>query len=404
MIEAKEPATETVHVIPALEEVPDGGREAWMVVIGAFFLALCTFGYFTSWGAYQAYYESVLLPHNTPSQIAWIGSLQYSLIFLPGIPAGRLFDLGYFKQTLVCALVLMIIANFLIAECTKYWQLILCQGLLLGVSAGFIFIQCITVTSHWFKRRKPLAFAVISFGGSLGGIIYPIMIRNMLLEVGFKWTVRTIGFITVAASVFAIFTMHSRIPCATALPNLLDFHSLSSPGYGLYVFSTLLAFLGLYTPLTFLTVSAEAIGMDANLAFYTVAFANAASAVGRLISGALAVHYGSMNIMIICTALAAVFTYIWPFVTTEGAFITVAVLYGVTSGVFVCLVAAPAAHFGAIHDVGRRTGLQMTIMAIGALVGPPISGAIEEHYSTFHPVGIFAGTHSLIYTCSKDNI
>ncbi|EJD00226.1 MFS general substrate transporter [Fomitiporia mediterranea MF3/22] len=391
-VETKEDGTGIVQVLSAVNEVPDGGKEAWLVAVGAFFLALCTFGYFYSWGAYQAYYETVLLPHNTPSQIAWIGSLQYSLVFLPGIPAGRLFDLGYFKQTLVCALVLMIIADFLTAECTKYWQFILCQGLLLGAASGFIFIECITVISHWFSSRKPLAFAAVSFGGSLGGIIYPIMIRTMLLEVGFKWTVRTIAFINVAASIFAVFTMNSHLPAVTSLPKLLDFHTLASPGYVLYVASTFLAFLGLYTPLTFLTVSAEAIGMNANLAFYSVSLANTASAVGRLISGAVAVRYGSMNVIIICTAMAAVCTYVWPFLSTDGAFITVTVLYGITSGAFICLVAAPVAYFGAINDVGRRTGLQMTIMAIGALIGPPISGAIKEHHSSFHEVGIFAGT------------
>ncbi|OJA11210.1 hypothetical protein AZE42_05763 [Rhizopogon vesiculosus] len=28
---------------------------------------------------------------------SWIGSVQYALIYLPALVAGRLFDLGYFK-------------------------------------------------------------------------------------------------------------------------------------------------------------------------------------------------------------------------------------------------------------------------------------------------------------------
>ncbi|OCB85136.1 MFS general substrate transporter [Sanghuangporus baumii] len=374
------------------EEVPDGGLEAWLLVVGGFFLSLSTFGYFVSWGTYQAYYETVLLVSNTPSQIAWIGSLQYSLIFLPGLLAGRLFDLGYFKPTLITASAAMTIANFLIAECSKYWHFVLCQGLLLGLAAGCIYIPCIAVVSHWFKHRRPVAFAIISFGGSVGGIIYPIIVRNLLPTVGFKWTVRTIAFINLATFIFAIFTMRSRLPPPDILPNLLDVRTFLTPAYLFYVLSTFVAFLGLYTPLTFISVSAELIGLDPSFSFYLVAIANAASAVGRLSSGVLAVSYGPVNVMVICTALAAVFTYIWPFVTTKASFIAATILYGITSGAFICLFAIPVAHLGATHDVGRRTGLQMTVMAFGALAGPPISGVIKQHHSTFHEVGIFAGT------------
>ncbi|KAL5531067.1 hypothetical protein ACEPAG_3943 [Sanghuangporus baumii] len=382
---------EPIATQPSIE-VPDGGLRAWLVVLGGFSLSFSTFGYFVSWGTYQAYYETVLLASNTPSQIAWIGSLQYSLIFLPGLLAGRLFDLGYFKFLLVSACAAMTIANFLTAECSEYWQFLLCQGFFLGLAAGCIYIPCIAVVSHWFKHKKPLAFAIISFGGSLGGIVYPIMVRNLLPDVGFKWTVRAIAFLNSTTFVFAAFVMRSRLPPPDTLPKLFDIRSFLSPAYLFYVFSTFVAYMGLYSPLTFLSVSAELIGIDRSLAFYLVAIANGASAVGRLGSGVLAVSYGPVNVMVICTALAAVFTYIWPFVTTKGAFTAVTVLYGVTSGAFMCLFAIPVANLGSTHDVGRRTGLQMTIMAIGALTGPPISGAIKQNHSTFHEVGIYAGT------------
>ena len=42
-----------------------------------------------------------------------------------GIFAGRLFDLGYFKATLIVCSAFMTVANFLIAECTKYWHFVL---------------------------------------------------------------------------------------------------------------------------------------------------------------------------------------------------------------------------------------------------------------------------------------
>ncbi|KAF8480709.1 hypothetical protein JB92DRAFT_2837543 [Gautieria morchelliformis] len=52
-----------------------------------------------------------------------------------------------------------------------------------------------------------------------------------------------------------------------------------------------------------------------------------------------------------------------------------------------------------LNDVAARncedlsssmSGLQMTIVSIGALVGPPISGAIREAGTNYHNVSIFA--------------
>lgn len=46
---------------------------------------------------------------------------------------------------------------------------------------------------------------------------------------------------------------------------------------------------------------------------------------------------------------------------------------------------------GGVGDVGRRTGMCMTILAFGALAGPPISGAINTATGGFKAVGYYAG-------------
>jgi len=47
--------------------------------------------------------------------------------------------------------------------------------------------------------------------------------------------------------------------------------------------------------------------------------------------------------------------------------------------------------FGETSDIGRRTGMYMTIMSFGALAGPPISGAINTSTGGYKDVGIYAG-------------
>ena len=75
---------------------PEGTLRGWLSVLGAFFSMFVTFGYLNSFGVYQNFYQRQFLQDYPPSTIAWIGSLQYFLIFGCGIFAGRLFDAGYF--------------------------------------------------------------------------------------------------------------------------------------------------------------------------------------------------------------------------------------------------------------------------------------------------------------------
>lgn len=152
--------------------------------------------------------------------------------------------------------------------------------------------------------------------------------------------------------------MRTRLPVSTAGKDFFNIRAFLSLPYVLYVLSTFFCFLGLYTckscasivslylilililtvDLTFVSVSAEAIGISSSLSFYLVAVINGVSAFGRLISGGLALKYGPLNVMIIFTTVTAITTYIWPFVTVHSSFIVVTCIYGwVVHSIFVNL-------------------------------------------------------------------
>jgi hypothetical protein len=59
---------------------------------------------------------------------------QFAFVFFPALVAGRLFDLGYVRGTLIFASINLVACTFSIAECNQFWQLLLCQGFGIGVS------------------------------------------------------------------------------------------------------------------------------------------------------------------------------------------------------------------------------------------------------------------------------
>ncbi len=59
-----------------------------------------------------------------------------------------------------------------------------------------------------------------------------------------------------------------------------------------------------------------------------------------------------------------------------------------SSGAYVSSFLIPVFELGEISDVGRRTGMTMSIAAVA---GPPISGAIYTATGGFEAMGYYAG-------------
>ncbi|KAI5987999.1 MFS general substrate transporter [Pisolithus marmoratus] len=335
-------------------EAPDGGFKACTWGVSTALCQLCTTLLLIGSQVFQDYYEQVLLPDESPSTIAWIGSVQVAFIFLPGLVTGRLFDLGHFKVPYFIASCGLVACTFLTAECKQYWHFFLVQGLFTGLFSGFIYGQAISVG---------MALGVVSIGSSLGGTLFPIAAQNLIPRVGFKWTIRVCGFMILVALGIANLAIDRRLAPVNVKGGLLNFSVFRNPAYTIYCISGIACFLGLYTMLTYLSVSATAVGVSAS----------------------------PLNTMIPFTGLAGILTFVWPYASSQGVLISISVLYGFASGTYVSLFVAPPMAMGDVGDVGRRVGMFLTIAALGTLLGTPISGAINARTGDFTDPGFYAG-------------
>lgn len=246
---------------------PDGGLRAWLVCMGSWGSSVCTFGYISSFGVYQSYYQHNQLADETPSNIAWIGSLQLFFILSFGLFTGRLYDAGYHSHILVTGSILLVISIFTTAECTKLWHFILAQGIVGGLGSGLVFQPSVAVISHWFSKRRALAYGIIATGSSTGGVVFPIVLSRLLPKVGFQWAVRIVGFMVLIGVTFACLATKSRLPPRQG-GKLLELHHLRDPAYGLLSAAAFVTFIGLYTFIFYISTYALAEGIDSSYAFY----------------------------------------------------------------------------------------------------------------------------------------
>ncbi len=242
----KEPLAELPSLPPRKpSSSPDGGWLAWAHAWGGFLVIFNCWGLNFSFGVLQDYYVRTFLPSTAPSRIAWIGSTQLFLIFVLGLPIGRAVDAGHFRIFFNVGSVLLVLAIFCTSFCTNYWQLLLVQGIITGLGMGMIFCSGLVVLMTYFKTKIGLAMGIGAAGSSVGGIVYTLIAQKVLQTSGFPWTMRCIGFVSLATMIVPNIIFRVRLPPRKqARP--ADWSMLRDRAYMVMTLGMFFAFWGLY--------------------------------------------------------------------------------------------------------------------------------------------------------------
>ncbi|KAI0506399.1 monocarboxylate permease-like protein [Xylaria bambusicola] len=365
------------------DDFPDGGLEAWLVVVGGALILFCSFGLVNCSGVFVEYYVNGPLSDYTSSDITWITSLQAFLVTGSNLIMGRLFDSYGTRWLLPIGTVIYSLGLMLLSLSTKYYQIVLTQGIVSGIGAACVFNCASNSTITWFFRYRAAALGIVVAGSSVGGIVLPILMSHLIPKIGFPWTVRILGFIVLVFCGIASFTVKSRLP---PRPKPFHFAELIAPfkevRFALVVVGAFFFFWGLYLPFNYLNIQAQQQGISPSLIPYILPIVNAVSVPGRIIPGILADRLGRFNMMIIIATLSGVITLaLWVPGHTTGTTLAFGAVYGFTSGAFISLAPAVIAQISDIRQIGARSGVLLFISSLGALTGSPIGGAIvtAEH-------------------------
>lgn len=190
---------------------PEGGLRAYSVVFGSFIGLMATFGTLNSVGAIQAYIATHQLSDVKTSTISWIFSIYTAISFANCMVVGPLFDVKGAMLPMVVG-TLMISGGFMaVANCDTVPQFILALAICVGLGNSLNITPLIGVLSHWFNLKRGRAIGMATIGGSVGGIIVPLMLRSLYTNVGFVWAIRILGFFCLACNGIAILLCRSRI-------------------------------------------------------------------------------------------------------------------------------------------------------------------------------------------------
>lgn len=123
-------------------------------------------GVVNTFGVYQSYYTSIL--SQTTSRISWIGSLQACVLLIGLVLTGPLFDQGFAHSLTLVGSILVVLGMTTASISSEYWQLLLGQGLCIGLGNTCLFIVAVGNISLAFKKRRLFALGLAASGSSIG--------------------------------------------------------------------------------------------------------------------------------------------------------------------------------------------------------------------------------------------
>ncbi|TVY78527.1 Aspyridones efflux protein apdF [Lachnellula suecica] len=351
---------------------------AWLQVLGAFFCMFNSWGIANTFGAFQTYYETGLLSHETPSRISWIGSIQgFLLLFVGGLVTGPIYDAGHLRGLVIFGAIAGVFGMMMTSICKEYWQVVLAQGLIVGIGNGCLLLPGVAVMPQYFIKRRAFTTGIAASGSSLGGVIYPIIFHKLQPRIGFPWATRVLAFIMLVTLMVPICVMRAKVFPSKRRP-LFDKNILRDLPYDFFTLGEFFGFMGMYIP--FYYISSYSIAHDIgseNLSFYFLIIINAGSIFGRIVPNFFADITGPLNISMPFCLGCGIIAFCWTSVQSLPQIILFSIFYGFFSGTFVSITGpALATLSNDMSLVGTHMGMSFTFGALGLLVGNPVAGVL----------------------------
>ncbi|KAJ5171373.1 uncharacterized protein N7500_004156 [Penicillium coprophilum] len=338
---------------------PDGGFHAWAQVVSGHLVVALTWGYASSFGVFQNYYEKTL--PQSASDISWIGGFQVFCLLFISVLSGRATNAGLARLVVGAGAVLLLLGTFMTSLATVYWQIFLAQGLCVGIGQGLMWLPSVALISTYFVRLRVFALTAAATGTSTGGIIFPAMIQYLTPRIGFPWAVRCMGFVALVMVVCILALLRPRLPSRKSGP--------------------------------FKVYATKELHLSQIDGVKLIIVINACGIPIRAPCGYLADRYlGPSNCLIPWVALCGILMLCWIAVHTVVELYIFAVFYGLASAAAMALFAGTVPSLTKDLDkIGTRVGMALTLMSFGPLTGPSVAGVLISRTNSYLAAQIWAG-------------
>lgn len=110
-----------------------------------------------------------MLKNNSSSEIAWISTTCGFILLFSGVVTGPLFDYGFYRPLLLIGSLLEVLGLMTLSVSTTYYQVLLSQGVCIGLGGGMLYIPSIAAAAYNLQEfRRAKLMGIIASGVGIG--------------------------------------------------------------------------------------------------------------------------------------------------------------------------------------------------------------------------------------------
>lgn len=191
-----------------LQKLPrvDGGKDAWLVLAGAFAIESIVWGFPFSFGVFQEYYQSHEPFSKDSSSTAAISTTASGIMYLSSPIVAILLQRWPWirRPSGIIGLIIMLAALIGASFCNNSAALLATQGIIFAIGGVTLYFPAMLVIDEWFIARKGFAFGVCWCATGTSGAIVPFLCQWLLDQYGFRTTLRVWAVISVSIDQFSV--------------------------------------------------------------------------------------------------------------------------------------------------------------------------------------------------------
>lgn len=317
-------------------------------------------------------------------------SLPYTFTMLGlafgGIMMGRLADRFGIGWPLVCAGIALALGYIGSASATSLWQFALAHGVFIGCfGTAATFAPVMADMSHWFKRRRGIAVAIVAAGNYFAGAIWPPIVQHFISTQGWRATHIGIG-------VFCAITI---IPLSWAMQRPAPAHDMQAAetasagargelGLSAGALQALLAAAGLACCVAMAMPQVHIVAYCGDLGYGVARGAEMLSLmlgfgiISRIGSGWIADRIGGLRTMLLGSTLQGLTLLLYFFFDGLASLYVISALFGLVQGGIVPSYAIIVREYFSPFEAGARVGIVIMATLFGMALGGWMSGVVFD--------------------------
>ncbi|MEQ9641028.1 MAG: MFS transporter [Alphaproteobacteria bacterium] len=385
--------------MPRMDRRIDGAW-GWVVTAAVFVLLFLAYGNAYTFGVFFPALAAEFDADRADTALVFsvLAALYSTLATISGPAADR------FGTRAVCGFGMVAMAAGLAYASTAQalWQVYLGFGLGVALGIGCNFAPASAGLQRWVTRRRGLASGLSSTGVGVSVLVLPPLVAALIDWRDWRAAMLTLAALSLVFGVASAALMgdppgtrrdRNEPPAATRFDLR---RALASRGFVAFHLSSTCACIGIFIPFVHLVTYATDRGFDEATGVLLIAVIGVASLVGRVVLTVASDRLGRRaSIAVIYAAMGASFV-LWWWGGSVAVLTVFAVLFGVSYGGYVGMIAPIIAEYFGTERIGSVLGCFMSSVALGGFFGPWFAGHAYDLWGSYDVPLLLAGGFGLL--------